>query len=192
MQRLENRLVVLLLALLAGLSSLSIYYIQQHAEKDKDYGNYPDSMAFNIQLMNFDQSGALSQIIHSKQALHYPNSKQTDFTDVGIQILNQKNNPPWFISAPSATVNDQGNVVVMQGPVNMQQAAYPDHFATTLATHDVSIFTDKKYLTTEAPVEMLQTGLQIDALGAGYDYDHQILNLFHQTRVVYQAKSRGK
>lgn len=192
MQQLGNRLVILLLALLAGLSSWGIYYIQQHAEKDKNYGNYPDSMAFNVQLMNFDQSGALSQIIHSKQALHYPNSKQTDFTDVHIQILSQKNNPSWFITAPSAAVNDQGNVVVMQGPVTMQQAAYPDHFATTLTTEDASIFTDKKYLTTEAPVHMLQTGLQIDAVGAGYDYDQQILNLFHQTHVIYQAKLRGK
>lgn len=192
MRPFENRFVMVLFAILAVCSVWGLYFVQHRDQTNKNYGHYPDSMGFNLKLINFDHSGFLTQIIYSKKALHDPINKTTDFTAVNIQLFNQQNNPPWLLSAPAATTDDKGEQVVEHGPVTLQQAAYANHFATTLTTRDVTIFSNQKYLITEAPVQLLQTGLQFDALGARYDYDHQILNLFHQVHTVYQTTLRKK
>jgi len=188
----ENRLVTLLLAILAIVSTWGVYFVEHRAQANKNYGHYPDSMGFNLKLTNFDHSGFLTEIIYSKKALHDPINKTTDFTDVNMQLFSQQNNPPWLLNAPAATADDQGEKIFEHGVVTMRQAAYPGHYATTLLMRDVTIFANQKYLTTEAPLQLLQTGLQFDALGARYDYDQQILDLLHQVHTIYQPVLRKK
>jgi LPS export ABC transporter protein LptC len=189
--QIENRFVLALFIFLAIGSSWGFYLIQQqHINKIKNYGHYPDSIAINVKSSNYDDMGILTQTVQAKKTLHYSDSQTTDFADIHIEVFNRQNNPPWLISAPSATVEDKGEVLKTYGLVNMQQAPYTDHFATWLQTHDVIIFTQKKYLTTAAPVHFVQAGLQINAIGAVYDYEKQILNLLNQVNVNYQPTTQ--
>src|SRR3990167_7572198 len=151
MFQIENRFVLTLFILLAIVSSWGFYLMQQqHANKIKNYGHYPDSMAIELKSSNYDAMGFLTQTVQAKKALHYPDSQTTDFSDIHLEVFNRQNDPPWFISASSGTAENKGEVLKTYGLVHMQQAAYTDHFATSLDSSDVTIFTQKKYLTTAA------------------------------------------
>jgi LPS export ABC transporter protein LptC len=186
----ENRFITLFLAILAVFSTWAVYFVEHRGQLNKNYGHYPDSIGFNLKLSNFDQFGFLTQIIYSKKAVHDPLNKTTDFTDVTIQLFNQNNNPPWSLTAPAATVDDNGEKIIEHGLLTMQQASYARHYASTLMTRDVTLFAAQKYLYTAAPIKFLQTGLQLDARGARYDYNDHILTLYHQVHTIYQPALR--
>ena len=175
----ENRLVLLFLLLLATLSSCELYFLHQSTWKDKDYGHYPDSIGINLQMTRYDDSGFLSEFSTAKKATHYPDSKTTLFENIYLQIFNHQDNPPWIVTARSGIAYGKGEKL---------QAAYQNHPASQLDTQNVTIFTDQKYMTTQAPIFASQPGMQVHGVGAKYDYDKNVLNLFDQVQVNYNPK----
>lgn len=184
----ENRLVVFILFILAAISALEFYNLQTESNKGKSYGHYPDSIGENLILHRYDETGFLAEVATAKSATHFPDTKTTLFQDIHLQVFNHQGNPPWLISAPSGIAYGNGDKLEALGAVHMEQAAYQTHPASQIDTQDVTIFTDQKYMITQAPVLATQPGMIVHGIGAKYDYDKDILNLFNQVQVNYQPK----
>ncbi len=183
----ENRLVILFLLLFAVVSSIEVYFLFFHAPpNNKNYGHYPDSIGYNLQLSRFDPSGFLAEIIQSDKAFHYPDTKTTEFSPITVEVYSHQHRAPWVITANYGVAYGKGERIDILGAIHMEQAADTHNGASSLDTADASIFTDKKIISTEAPIIAMQPGLKIRGVGGIYDYKHNTLNILSQVHAYYQ------
>jgi lipopolysaccharide export system protein LptC len=186
----ENRITVFFLLLLAIVSSIEVYLLNTQGRKStKGYGHYPDSIGYQLTLSRYDENGFLSNQITAQKAMHYPDTKTTVFTNAVLNIFNhQQDTPPWIAHAPSAVAYGRGERVDALGKVHMQREAFQDHPVMQIDTSDVTIFSDKKLLTTNAEVVGQQPGITVRGIGAKFDYEKNILDLLSQVQTVYIPK----
>ncbi|MCD6046421.1 MAG: hypothetical protein K0S08_68 [Gammaproteobacteria bacterium] len=182
----ENRMTVFFLFLLVIVSSVEVYLLNTQGRKSaKGYGHYPDSVGYQLILSRYDEDGFLSNQIIAQKAIHYPDTKATVFTEAVLNIFNHQGTPPWIVHAPSAIAYGRGERVDALGKVHMQREAFQGHSLMQIDTSDVSIFSDKKLLTTNAEVVGQQPGVMVRGVGAKFDYEKNILDLLSQVQTEY-------
>ena len=88
MFQIENRFVLTLFILLAIVSSWGFYLMQQqHANKIKNYGHYPDSMAIELKSSNYDAMGFLTQTVQAKKAVKTDKPVKTVKAEKAVQTV---------------------------------------------------------------------------------------------------------
>lgn len=183
-------LLLLTLAILSGWYSYSNY----HANKKQTLlGHHPDIIADGIVLDRYDANGKLATIITSDVANHYPDDKTTDFTQADMLILSKDaDHTPWHIYSNNARMWGQGDKIFLYPQVNMEQTASKTQPSTKVITSNVTIFTDKKFLSTDDPLHAEQPNLQVDAVGATYDSNKSLLHLLSKVQVNYLPEKKSK
>ncbi len=187
----ENRFTFFFLLLLTLTSSLGVYWIHRLSlQQEKNYGHYPISIGMQLIANRYDVTGALINILTATSAYQYRDTNTTEFNQLRLQAYGKSTEPPWNIQAPKGIAYGKGEKLTLVGEVTMFRAPFLSHVESHITTNNVTIFTDKKLLTTDDKIEAWQPGIHVTSIGAHYDYGQQILNLLNKVEVEYSPQAK--
>lgn len=103
---------------------------------------------------------------------------------------NQAGVPDWKGQSLYGWVNKDGSQLKLQGPVEMNRAAFDDTPATRMQTADVTAWPKQNRLETAAPAQMVQGGTRISGVGMRADLNDKHLELLDDVHATFPPRQR--
>jgi len=173
------------LILFTVLSFWCLRHVRTDLENDIEGKHELDAYANNVRFTQLSDEGILAYQVYATSLQHYAN-KITEFTQPVIIIYDIKGaRKPWYIRANSGSAYEATKEIVLQGNVEAQQAADPQHPSTLLKTTTVTVSPKTRRAETTAPISAVQPGLIITAIGADTDLQTGITHLRSEVKAHY-------
>jgi len=178
---------ILLLGLLAGLSwQLS----RKPLERIADPLGPPD-IRLNYALYDFegrllDERGTVNLNIASPELR---NDAQTGIGTVDSpEIHIEQENDRWYITAESAIISPDREIVTLSGEVNLSRLDALTDQTLKIKTSNVVLNVTPRTAMTEADVSMRQSGDRLDAVGMKLDLINKHYELLNEVRAHYETR----
>ena len=184
----QTLLPVFLLAMLAGLTFWLAQMMQTSAPvQDGRQRHDPDYLIEKFTLRRFDAQGKLQHVLEARSMTHYPDNDATDLVSPKVTALGGA--APLHVSATRGTVASEGKVVVLRDGVVIRRDAAPGALPATFTTTEVTVYPDDEYLTTAAPVTLVEGKSTVS--GLGFELNNRTLNAVMHSRVraTYQKET---
>ena len=104
------------------------------------------------------------------------------------EIHIQQEHDQWYISAESAIISPDREVVTLSGGVNMSRLNELTGQTLDIATTDVVLKVTPRTAMTDASVRMRQSGDKLDAVGMKLDMINKRYELLHEVRAHYETR----
>ena len=177
---------ILLLALLALLS-------WQLARRPSDTLTSPlDKPDIRLNYALYDFSGRLlDERGEVKMDIASPVLRNDAETGIGTvdspEIHIQQDDDRWYITAESAIISADREIVNLAGGVNLSRRNELTDQTLEIATSDVVLNVTPRTATTEAAVSMRQQGDRLDAVGMKLDMINESYELLNEVRAHYET-----
>lgn len=149
----------------------------------------PDYYMDNFTRTQMDQFGKPKNRLSAKRLVHYPDDDSSELVDPHLQIYNS-DGPPWNISADSAWVGQNNEVVLLHGDTFIWRDDAQGKLAVQVVTSNVRVLLDSRYADTDdyvaisdMPSVSLMTGVGMRA-----DLRQDRLELMSHVRGWYENK----
>jgi len=177
---------VAVLALLAVLS----WQVARQPLQSTDVPPGPPDMRLNYALYDFsgrllDEQGRVRMNIAS------PVLKNDAESGIGTidapEIHIQQEHDRWYITAESATVSPDREVVLLEGAVNLSRLNELTDRTLEIATSEVTLNVTPRVALTSAGVSLRQDGDRLDAVGMKLDMINRRYELLNEVRGHYET-----
>lgn len=98
--------------------------------------------------------------------------------------------PDWHGRSAYGWINHDGTLMRLDGPVELDRAAYDDTPKATIDTADVTVWPRERRLATAAPARMVQGGTKIDGIGLRANLDDKHLELLDDVHATFPPRRR--
>jgi len=178
---------LILVALLAALTFWLVQLTQVSEPKpDGRLRHDPDYQIEKFTVKAFDKTGQIQHSFSAERMTHYPDNDATDLTQPSM--IGHGGVAPVHLRAASGTVGPDGQVVVLRHGVRIQREAAPGVLPTTFTTEEATVYPQDEYITTAAPVTLVQGRSQMT--GTGFEFNnHSWQAVLHQSvRAIYHSE----
>ncbi|MGL4409322.1 LPS export ABC transporter periplasmic protein LptC [Zoogloea sp.] len=146
---------LVVLILLAGVS----IWLERSTSRDArpqsgQIRHEPDFSIDKFTLHRFDQTGKTQYILRGDRLVHFLDDETSEVTRPRLEYLNRPE--PMHLESEKATVNKEGDVVVLTDKVYARRAPYQGKPESTLNTERMTIWPDDEKMRTETPVTLTQ------------------------------------
>ncbi len=131
---------------------------------EKKPARAPDYWVEDFAARVLDASGAVHYRVRARELVHYPSEHLAHLTRPHLLYLREPL-VPWRADAERGLLYEDQNRIDLQGRVVMDRAATEDSAALHVVTRDMTLFTDRDYGETAAPVKITRGRDTIDAIG---------------------------
>ncbi len=173
------------------LSCLGLYYNHNTVSIRLDHEslvNSVDTTILDVTVRQFNQEGALANVLSSPIVQHIPRNDMYLFQNPYI-VVQQKKEPPWDISSQKAQMYERGKQITFIGNVLVHQQKGNKSQESTLKTEEVTYFPKEKKASSKVLVTYEQSGNIIQSIGMNAYLDEKRVELLHQARGSYAPKN---
>lgn len=174
-------LAVLVIGALAAASNW-ISRESRGPELPADIPAAPDYFTRDFVAVTTGPDGTRQRELKAEQMLHLPESDTLELTAPRLTLY-EKTVPRWQISATRGRVEQDGDKVLLEGQVLLQQA---EPAQLELATEILQIYPDRRYAETAAPVTMTAPEGRVAAVGMQADMNRRQITLLSNVHGRYE------
>jgi len=146
-------LLVLLLLVVAGASWWLAREQREAAPKVPRPPHTPDYWIEGLSARTMDLQGRPRRLLLADSLRHFPDDDSTELTAPRLQLL-EPGRPPWRIRSELGWVSPDGELVLLQGKVNIERAGIDGNRPVHLVTRDLRVQPKQEYAETEQPVRV--------------------------------------
>ena len=146
--------------------------------------NSVDTTILDVTVRQFNQEGALANLLSSPIVHHIPRNDVYLFQNPYITV-HQKEQPPWDISAQKAQSHEGGKQITFIGNVLVHQKKENKSQESSLKTEEATYFPKEKKASSDVLVTYEQSGNIIQSIGMNAYLDEKRVELLHQARGRY-------
>lgn len=175
------------LVLMAFLAALTFWLSQVSKEdgapRDGRNRHDPDFSIEKFTVRQFDASGKLQHVLSARNLIHFPDN---DVTEVRAPVITALGGAaPLYLSATRGTIGPDGKIIVLRDGVEIRRPATNIAPAANLTTSVATVYPDDEYLTTAAPVSLVQGKSTIQ--GVGFELNNRSMSavLHSQVRATF-------
>ena len=176
MKRLSALYPILIVGFLAA-GSFWLEYVVRN-ERPAGLGNdrhEPDAVIEKFETTRFDKNGRLQALVVGQRLHHYPDDNSADIDAPVVTFTNT--NHPLRIASNTARITDEARKVVMTGKVRGIRPATPTSAEQTLATEEMTVFTEDEVALSYKPTTFTQGDTRIDGSSAEWNNATGILKM---------------
>ncbi len=180
------------IALAAGLAQLLLWWLGP-APKTPDFVGPPRSgyTLTDARMTEYNAEGLPSFHLQSPHLERREGDESLYLNAPTFQLpANQAGVPDWLGQSLYGWVNKDGTQLKLQGPVEMNRAAFDDTPATRIQTADVTAWPKQNRLETAAPAQMVQGGTRISGIGMRADLNDKHLELLDDVHATFPPRQR--
>ncbi len=143
----------------------------------------PDFFIVNGKYTLFNEKGAISSVIKSENAKHYPHKNVAILTKPNLLIY-RENNTPWRVTAKSGEYDQEQETIELEENVVIIR---DEHLATPwkLTTESLTILNKSRYVTTKQAVTISDSVSVMKGIGMNAWLDDKKIELTSNVRGNY-------
>lgn len=153
--------VTLALAAVAATSWLSRQTEQAHRAAETRPAHTVDYFLSQFSAIDMDESGHPRHRLDAAYMAHFPDDDTSELTAPRVTVFRPQAEP-WRIQAARGRVEGGGDLIYLQGEVQLQRSGED---ALELTTDDMRIWPDRQYAETDAPLTVTSARGTIEAVG---------------------------
>ncbi len=185
-------LATVALALAAGIAQWLLWWLGP-APKANDIIGPPRSgyTLHDARVSEFNETGQPSFHLQTPHLERHEGDESLYVDAPTFQMpSNQPAVPEWRGQARYGWINKDASLLKLQGPVNLQRAAYADTPQAVINTSDVTAWPNERRLQTAAPAQMVQGGTRISGIGMRADLNDKHLELLDDVHATFPPRQR--
>lgn len=184
-----KRLIISLFIIFAtGLISLSYFLTHKHSPVIHANAALPDAYMEDVVATIMNKSGKPTLKIETPRMIHFANNNTTDITKPHITVY--RDSPvPWYINSDYAKATNGIDQIILWSNVVMNHPSDTTNPLTTMKTHSLTIFPDKKIAQTPDAVTITQPDMTVHAVGMFANFQDGTVKLLSQTVGEYAPTS---
>lgn len=187
MSRLHYFLVLLIVAIVAAFGNWLMSSIEQTAQlQERPLRHDPDYFFDNLHATVYYKDGRPHYELEADKLKHYPDDDSIDVAQPNLKVFRAPQ-PPWLLYADEGQVFDAGNLIYLNGKVDITQPGTAQT-EINLLTRDLHIYADRDYAETNAAVRITQGNNLTTATGMRADMLKGRLELLSETRGKYEVQ----
>ncbi|MDF3055286.1 MAG: lptC [Gammaproteobacteria bacterium] len=144
-----------------------------------------DAFMTDVSYVSYNKEGHWESSFHSPHMDQY-NHKGIVFLQNPILDTVGEKNLTWKITAKRATSYQRTNIVELKDDVVIERTNHQNQEKTWMNTTRMTLYPQKKYLETKAPVTIKQLNSTVEAVGLKADLNTGDIRLSSDTKSVYQ------
>lgn len=184
----------LVIALAAGLAQLLLWWFGP-APRTHDFVGPPRSgyTLTNARVTEYNTEGRPSFHLQTPHLERREGDDSLYLNSPTFQLpAKQAGMPDWQGESLYGWVDKGGTLLKLQGPVNMQRAAFGATPAAQIHTADVSAWPKENRLETAAPAQMVQGGTRISGIGMRANLNDKHLELLDDVHATFPPHQRKR
>lgn len=181
---------IVLIALAAGAGQLLLWWLGP-APKADDFVGPPRSgyTLVNAKLTEYDPEGLPSFHLQTPHLERREGDESLYLNSPTFQLPSKDAGiPDWRGKSLYGWVNKGGTELKLQGPVDLQRAAFGSTPATRIQTADVTAWPKENRLETAAPSRMAQGGTRINGIGMRANLNDKHLELLDDVHATFPPR----
>ncbi len=184
----------LAIALAAGVGQLLLWWLGP-APKADDFVGPPRSgyTLINARLTEYDPAGLPSFHLQTPHLERREGDESLYLNSPTFQLpAKEKGVPDWRGKSLYGWVNKGGTQLKLQGPVDLQRAAFDATPAARIQTADVTAWPKENRLETAAPSRMVQGGTRINGIGMRANLNDKHLELLDDVHATFPPRQPSR
>lgn len=180
-----NRRALIAVLAIGALAAASGWLSRESRRPDTpaaDIPAAPDYFTRDFVAVTTGPDGLPQRELRAEQMLHLPENNTLELTAPHL-VLFEGATPRWQVSANRGRVERDGDTVLLEGEVLLQEGA-PRQL--NLATDTLHIYPDRQYAETAAPVTLTAPEGRVAAVGMEADMNRRQINLLSKVQGVYE------
>ncbi len=155
----DRRRVVIgsLFILLAAGSSLLLQMTGEGEIEKIEAEHTPDYYVEDFSITTMGVDGKLERTLSAERMLHYPDDDSTELTRPHL-VIYEEGAPPWKIKSERGWVSGDGQLVLLNGAVEIDRAAAPGIRPVHIDTHNLRVRPKENYAETDEKVKIRSLG----------------------------------
>ena len=132
-----------------------------------------DRFAVSYSKIMLDESGRPKNILYADYAAHYSDSDETELTKP-LLTVNKGDLPPWIIRSKTGIIADDGELLLMNGQVNIDRAGTEKVREVNIKTSNLRVQPKKNYAETNEWAELVSGYDTISGVGMKLFYQEPL------------------
>ena len=149
----------------------------------------PDYIVEGFSVVKMTVQGQPRYIVAGDKLTHHPDNDTADIVRPVVQSLSPPL-PPMTMTGATGRIDQVSNIVDVMGNVVVERPGSPHGPHLRLKTEALTILTDEDKMRTDLPVEMLQDGTVVTAVGMLADRAAGQVDLYHRVHIVYPPQPK--
>lgn len=116
-----------------------------------------------LRMAIYADDGSLSRRLNAKSLHGYPN-RTTELDAPTLSLIGERQTA-WELRADQGWLSDDGELLLLSGPVQIERPASADQPPMRLETRDLRVQPEAKYAETDAPVHAVSLDNELNATG---------------------------
>lgn len=178
----------LLLALVLSVVGVYAWWIQTEEEiarkSARPAERRPDYTVDRLSVTTMGETGRPDRRLVAREVRHYPDDGGHELEEPRLTLF-KEGEPPWFVRSDQGRITEDGDELLLQGPVLIDREAGADTRPVHIKTWELYVQTQDEYARTERPVHVTSGADWLSsASGAEVWFgDPMRLNLFGRVRL---------
>jgi lipopolysaccharide export system protein LptC len=146
----------ILVLVLGGLGLLAWWLggeLKTPAQRTGTQERRPDYTVDELTASMMDESGRLHRRLTASEARHYPDNSGSELDDPRL-LLFEESAPPWVIRSARGWISEDGDELLLQGPVFIDRTADAQTRPVHLKTWELYVKPREDYAQTDQPVHL--------------------------------------
>ncbi|OUD12406.1 LPS export ABC transporter periplasmic protein LptC [Thioflexithrix psekupsensis] len=177
----KNRLIGLLLVILAGGSTWLLRSLDQDSHRTPSVSRYVDYTLHDFEAHRLDHHGQPAQSLKAQQLIHY-NSGESELIAPHLTIY-QDQTAQWDVRSQRGEVSADGNEIWLLGAVHWRKLP---RMETEIFTHDVRVDHAQQLAETQAPSRIIHPNGTTESIGLRVFFATQQVALLSTVRGRYE------
>jgi lipopolysaccharide export system protein LptC len=149
----------------------------------------PDYIVEGFSVVKMTAQGQPRYIVAGDKLTHHPDNDTADILRPVVQSLSPPL-PPMTMTGATGRIDQVKNIVDVMGNVVVERPGSPQGPHLRMKTEALTILTDEDKMRTDLPVEMLQDGTVVTAVGMMADRAAGQVDLYHRVHIVYPPQPK--
>ncbi|MEN8179461.1 MAG: LPS export ABC transporter periplasmic protein LptC [Pseudomonadota bacterium] len=150
-------------------------------------GRFPSSYAEQLTVTSYNTEGIPRYKLQTPRMLNYEDTDTTELEQPSMWRFSP-NHAPWWIRGESALITQEGEKIVMPGPVSIDREGLGESPPYHIVTRDLNLMTDTAYAETDQAIRIDSRDHWITAIGMqGWLQEPVRIKLLNQVRGRYES-----
>jgi lipopolysaccharide export system protein LptC len=180
--------VLALVLVLAGGTWWLSSWLHSREESGREVGRVPDYYLETLQFTTMDAQGRPARRLRAERMVHYADDDSTELAAPRLTVYDQ-GRPPWEIQAEQGWVSGDGELVLLQGEVQIDREGAAGVRPVHIVTRDLRVQPEQSFAETDRAVDARSDGDRVRSDGMQIWFDGPVrIKLLSNVRGRYEVE----